>query len=495
MRVNHAAHTLPRKMTQPLTAADLDRLIDDRASEGWFSVHRDAFRDPAVFDLEMRHIFEATWNFVGLESQVERPNDFLATRIGRAPVVVMRDAAGQLGCFINSCRHKGAMVFHTDAGNGLAHTCPYHGWTYDSGGLCIAVTAKRQGGYAAAFDAAEHDLKRVARFDSYRGLLFASLSPDVPPLADYLGDARRAIDLVVDQGPQGIELVPGAVSFVYEGNWKYQLENSSDVYHFVSTHTSYIEVLDKRRTARAAAAGSAASPASGPAGSPAAGPAGGSIYENIAAQKAARRGSFTFPHGHVLMWGENPGAASRPLYPAVAEIESRVGKVMAKWMLYVRNLTLFPNVQFAENASLQLRILRPLAVDRTEMLTYCVAPKGESPEARIVRLRQYEDFFNPSGFATPDDTGAYEACQRGGGARALDWQQGYARGMTAVRVGGNADADEIGIRPDTSCEGSYMMGDETVFHGNYRAWLQLLKRGVAADAGAPGIEVQRAARA
>jgi len=444
-----------------LAAADLDRLIDDRADEGWFSVHRDAFRDPAVFELEMKHIFEATWNFVGLESQLPNPNDFLTTVIGRSPVVVMRDAQGKLGCFLNSCRHKGAVIFQTNEGNGAHHSCPYHGWTYDTGGRCIAVTSLRQACYPQAFGAAEHDLARVARFDSYRGLLFASLSEDVPPLAEYLGDARRAIDIVVDQGPDGIELVPGAVSFTYNANWKFQLENSSDTYHFIPTHTSYIGVLEKRRGARAASA-----------------PA-GSIYEDIGAQAASRRGSFTFPHGHVLMWGDNPNMQARPLYASLPEVEARVGKVMAKWMMCVRNLTLFPNVQIAENASMQLRIMRPIAVDRTEMLTYCVAPKGEPAEARIKRLRQYEDFFNPTGFATPDDACAYEACQRGDDARTLDWQQGYVRGMGVVKAGGNPESEELGISPETSSVGGYLMGDETIFHGNYRAWLQLLKRGLA----------------
>ena len=101
-----------------LTPFDVERLLDDRAGEGWFSVHRDAFRDPAVFELEMRHIFEATRNFVGLDSQLPNPNDYLITTIGRSPVVVMRDANGKLGCFLNSCRHKGAMVFHAGSGNG-----------------------------------------------------------------------------------------------------------------------------------------------------------------------------------------------------------------------------------------------------------------------------------------------------------------------------------------------------------------------------------------
>ena len=441
--------------------AFVERLIDDRPGDGWFSVHRDAFRDPAVFELEMRHIFEATWNFVGLESQLPNPNDYLTTTIGRAPVVVMRDAEGRLGCFLNSCRHKGAVIFAANAGNGAHHSCPYHGWTYDTAGHCVAITSQRQGCYPESFQGVDHDLARVAKFGSYRGLLFASLSSDVPPLEDYLGDARRGIDIVVDQGPDGIELVPGAVSFTYNANWKFQLENSSDTYHFIPTHTSYIGVLEKRRAARATATTA------------------GSIYEDIGAQAASRRGCFTFPHGHVLMWGDNPAVEARPLYPLLPEIEKRVGKTMAKWMMYVRNLTLFPNVQIAENASMQLRVIRPLAVDRTEMLAYCVAPKGEPAESRIKRLRQYEDFFNPTGFATPDDTSAYEACQRGDDAHVLDWQQGYVRGMSAMKAGGNPEADELGIKPEASSVGGYRMGDETVFHANYRAWLELLKRGIA----------------
>ena len=90
------------------TPADLDRLLDDRTGEGWFSVHRDAFRDPAVFELEMKHIFEATWNFVGLESQVPNPNDFITTVIGRSPVVVKlaQEAVQQVTCMLKSWRQN-----------------------------------------------------------------------------------------------------------------------------------------------------------------------------------------------------------------------------------------------------------------------------------------------------------------------------------------------------------------------------------------------------
>ncbi len=47
------------------------------------------------------------------------------------------------------------------------------------------------------------------------------------------------------------------------------------------------------------------------------------------------------------------------------------------------------------------------------MTTYCLAPRGEDRAARAVRIRQYEEFFNPSGLATPDDATAYEDCQAG----------------------------------------------------------------------------------
>ena len=67
--------------------------------------------------------------------------------------------------------------------------------------------------------------------------------------------------------------------------------------------------------------------------------------------------------------------------------------------------------------SSQIRIARPIAVDKTEITIYCIAPKGESADARAKRIRQYEDFFNVSGMATPDDLEEFRSCHTGyGGA-------------------------------------------------------------------------------
>ena len=48
----------------------------------------------------------------------------------------------------------------------------------------------------------------MPRFEEYRGLLFGCLDPDVHTLDDHLGEAKFFIDLVIDQSPNGVELVP-----------------------------------------------------------------------------------------------------------------------------------------------------------------------------------------------------------------------------------------------------------------------------------------------
>ncbi len=132
-------------------------------------------------------------------------------------------------------------------------------------------------------------------------------------------------------------------------------------------------------------------------------------------------------------------------------------------------------MQFADNFSTQLRIIRPIAPDFTEMQTYCLAPRGESAEGRRLRLRQYEDFFNPTGMATPDDNALYEDCQEGHWMEGESgWLQGYARGMTLNREGGGAAGEAIGIKPSCSVEGTTQVFDETALGTYYRAWAQRL---------------------
>jgi len=221
-------------------------LIDDRPGEGVFRVHRDVFRDPAIFALEMDRFFERGWVFVGHESQIPQPHDFVTVQIGRSPVIISRDGQGHIHALHNSCRHKGAVVSPNPSGNKRVHLCPYHGWSYASDGRNLMVKDQAEGDYAPAFDQEDHDLQAVARFGNYRGFMFASLSADVPPLEAHLGDVRTLLDLAIDQAPDGLELVPGVVHYSFQANWKLQLENTIDAYHFASTHPSYLRLQERR---------------------------------------------------------------------------------------------------------------------------------------------------------------------------------------------------------------------------------------------------------
>ena len=183
-----------------------------------------------------------------------------------------------------------------------------------------------------------------------------------------------------------------------------------------------------------------------------------------------------------MLWGANENIAARPLYLDLERVERRVGAAKTKWMFYTRNLLIFPNLQLLENASLQIRVNRPISADKTEITTYCIAPKGESREARVRRIRQYEEFFNPSGLATPDDTTLFEDCHAAQKSDWVDWQQGYMRGLAAVRPGANADAEELGLKPVTSLSSTAGICDETIFHGPLREWRRRLARATVASA-------------
>jgi benzoate/toluate 1,2-dioxygenase subunit alpha len=396
----------------------------------------------------------------GFESQIPKPHDFFTGWIGRQPVLVSRDKDGTLGALLNTCRHRGALVAHNASGNAKYHVCHYHGWAYDSGGRILDIKDGQHGCYAPSFDRDSHDLQPVARFGNYRGLLFGSLNPEVPALEQHLGDTRALLDLVLDQGEQGVELIPGMATYTFKANWKLQVENCVDLYHLTSCHPSFMQIVERRNK----------------------GDSGNALKAIDFADyrlPGMVRGSYTFPYGHAMVWGGTANPAVRPLYADAQRLRERVGETRMKWMFATRNLTIYPNVQFAENASLQVRMIRPLSVDRTEMRIACLGPVGEQPEAREYRIRQFEDFFNSTGMATPDDTTSYEDCQVGYRAYGVSWQQGYARGMTAVRQGGDEYSEQLGIHPQTSVLGPFDIQDETVFHSGYREWLRLMKAGQA----------------
>ena len=439
-------------MPDDVRHATLD-VVQEDAETGHYRCRRNIFTDPHLFELEMKHIFEGNWIYMAHESQIPNKNDYFTTFMGRQPVFIARNRQGELNAFINACSHRGAMICRHKRDNKATFTCPFHGWTFNNNGKLLKVKDPDGAGYPEQFNTdGSHDLTRVARFENYRGFLFGSLNPDVKPLAEHLGEATKIIDMIVDQSPQGLEVLRGSSTYVYDGNWKLQTENGADGYHVSAVHWNYAATTSRRKELE--------------------------TKDDVRAMSAggwAKQGSgfYSFEHGHLLLWTNWSNPENRPNWDRREELAAQFGQAQADWMVQrSRNLCLYPNVYLMDQFSSQIRTYRPIAVDKTEVAIYCIAPRGEDPAARTHRIRQYEDFFNASGMATPDDLEEFRSCQIGYMANAAPWND-LSRGAAHWIDGADEGAAAIGLKPMLS---GAKTEDEGLFAVQHRYWMETMQK-------------------
>ncbi|MBV1876160.1 MAG: Rieske 2Fe-2S domain-containing protein [Pseudomonadales bacterium] len=424
--------------------------LDERPDTGIYRLDRRVFTDPALFEQEMKYIFEKTWLYLCHESQLAKPFDFITTYMGRQPVIINRNKDGQIQGFINACAHRGAQLVNVSKGNKRIFACPFHGWCYKADGSLVDYLDNDKVGYSEAFNPDELGLTKVPHISSYRGFIFGCLDQDVGNLTSHLAEATKMIDMLADQSEQGLEVIPGVLSYTFEGNWKLQAENGVDGFHVDAIHSNYMQTV-KRRADLATDDTIKASSLEGLADLPG--------------------GYYHLGNGHAVLWNEFPGAENRPLYPRLDELAEKYGELRATWMTkYLRNLLIYPNLFLMDQMSTQIRVFRPISVNKTEVTTYCFAPIGESREARSTRIRQYEDFFNASGMATPDDLAAFGMSQTGFNGENSRWSD-MSRGATNLVKGPEQFARQLDINP---LESGTQFEDEGLMVAQHRRWLELM---------------------
>ena len=199
-------------------------------------VSRRIFADPAIYQQELEQIFARCWLYLAHDRQLPRPGDFLGAVMGEEAVLVTRAGDGQVHAFLNTCRHRGNRVCRADQGRATAFVCPCHGWTYDNTGRLSGVPGYKEL-YHAALDRKHWGPVPVAQVASYKGLIFGTFDPQAPPLAEYLGDMRWDLDLLLEQGE--LVAVPGIARWTMECNWKFAADNAiGDMYHGGIAHRS-----------------------------------------------------------------------------------------------------------------------------------------------------------------------------------------------------------------------------------------------------------------
>jgi len=436
---------------------DINALVDDRVEkEGIFRVSKAIYVDPLIFELEIEKIFARSWNYLCHESQVRTVGGYAALEIARTPVFAIRANDGSVRAYFDACSHRGARLTTRRYGRASTITCRYHGWCFDTAGRCLKVQYEKEGWPQGTPQGLSLDLTPLPRVANYRGFVFASLAAEGESLESFLGESRRFIDTMVDQSPDGIEVLDGSIRYVMRANWKFQSENGADGYHVASVHRNYASTVSFREQLA------------------------GADLDPMKATEAGRilnrsrtpTGSYDLGQGHMCNWSDRVNTAAIPLAEREPELLAQHAEGFVRWMVRRgRVLTVFPNFLINDVASTAIRVWRPVSVNETELETWCFAPVGESARAREARIRKFEDFFFPSSLAVPDDVAAMEGAHQGSeAAQYMGWVR-FSRGMEFMQNGPDEPAEQLELVPATSNG----QGDsETCFFGFYRRWRDLM---------------------
>lgn len=420
-------------------------------------VHRSLYTDPAIFDLEMERIFGRTWLYVGHESQVKNPGDFIATRLGPKAVVMSRHTDGKIYVIRNQCAHRGAQVVAAECGNAREFRCCYHGWTYYTDGRLKQVPLLHA--YPKSFDPNDPKaaMVQVPRVASYRGFVFASLAAEGPSLDDFLGPIKISFDDMVDRAPDGeLEVAGGTFKHTYNGNWKLYLENLLDAAHPLFVHHSSIEAA-KAQDDTAATDGT------------------GEIAVRQMRQNGAsygfwesQVGIWAYPNGHAFLGDYHDdaklvAAMNDPTFRDYRNaLEARKGAAEAKRILDIRrwNTNVYPNVSFMSQFQ-QFRVVHPIAVDKTVVYTYQFRLKG-APEQMFRNAVAFANIVNGTGsLVLTDDLETYDRIGMGMAAEGAEWLE-VSRG-----TGTDVAEAEGGMRGKNSTSEVYL-------RNMYTAWLGLM---------------------
>jgi Rieske 2Fe-2S family protein len=194
--------------------------------------------DPAHYARELQGIWYRSWIYLCRASALDGPLAFRTFTIGDQTIILLRDEAGALQAFHNTCRHRGSLLQTEPAGRlrARALTCPYHAWTYGLDGALLRMPSKL---CAADFDRGAHSLYRIA-IAEWKGFVFINLDEQAAAFDPTL-DLDDSASL--DNWPLG-DLVSGhMVRKVVACNWKIFWENYNECLHCPNAHPELSDIV------------------------------------------------------------------------------------------------------------------------------------------------------------------------------------------------------------------------------------------------------------
>jgi phenylpropionate dioxygenase-like ring-hydroxylating dioxygenase large terminal subunit len=231
----------------------------------------------------------------------------------------------------------------------------------------------------------------VPRVSVYRGLIFGSLAKEGEDFETYLGGAKSYVDLWTEMSPVGKVRVKHPHQFVFPGNWKLQVENSTDGYHARFLHESAFATM-ARFSGRSRAQATA--------------------FQNVGAVSG-------FAGGHGVLEKPQMAALETAIFDDyVACLSQKYGRERVDRILGGYNIMLFPNVCLMDS---NIRVIRPLAVNETVVASYFTELAGVPDHVNRERLRDLQWRLGTAGLIGTDDLELFSGVQTGLQARDMEW--------------------------------------------------------------------------
>ncbi len=399
------------------TGSRFDRLIQPNR------VHGSLYTSSDIFAEELEKIWYRTWVFVGHESEVAHPNDYVRKKLGTQDVIMTRDRDGELHLLLNRCAHRGSQVCDDAKGNSSTFRCPYHGWTFRNTGDLVGFPFFK--GYGER--KLDMPMGRVPRVDTYGGFVFGSFATDGPSLVEHLGAAAGEIDRLTRLSPEGkVELTAGWLQHKTRANWKLVAENETDGYHPQFVHGSIFGVT-----------GSTIAPLYSDSSTAVTRDLGNGHSENDLRPEFRK---FAQP----MRWF---GTTESRVPDYVAAMRAKHGADAEQILVEgAPHVMIFPNLFIAE---IQVICFQPVAADECTQYATAVQLAG-APELNRRMVSQCIGSVGPAGMLLADDTEMYERNQEGIAARNPEWLD-VRRGLNRETVDDNGftigtNTDETGMR-------------------------------------------------
>jgi phenylpropionate dioxygenase-like ring-hydroxylating dioxygenase large terminal subunit len=271
---------------------------------------------------------------------------FVARDAAGIPIIAVRGSDGRVRAFRNACRHRGTQLVE-GAGCEKAFVCRYHGWTYGLDG------ALRHVPHEDGFPGLEKSTRGLVPVEAaeLRGLVFVAQGDSL---------ASASLDDLPPLIPPDLRLF-GTFERELPVNWKIVVEGFLEGYHILSTHRETFYPVQ---------------------------------FDNLnVVETFGRNSRITFPYRAINKL--------RTLPPAERSVDGK--------LTYVYHL--FPNVMVATfPAFIVTVVLEPLAIDRTNIITYTLVKDGGGPADGQGAGGRTSDFVNAGAV---EDNAMACAVQRG----------------------------------------------------------------------------------